>query len=147
VIITLVYLARQIHQSSEHIEQNIRSQRLSASASLHHAIMQIRLVFLTEPELLRIFGQGRTDPSALAPNELSRFMVTCTLLFEQLSFAFDRREEGIADWSSFDHYLRDYTRSPGVQVWWERHGRGMFSPAFIREVEDRIEAARGERDA
>lgn len=143
VIITLAYLALQIRQNSEHIEHNVRSQRLAASASLHQGIMEIRLAFLRDPELLRIFGQGRSDPHALPPVELSRFMVSCTLLFEHLAFAFDRQREGIADWSSFEHYLTDYTRSPGVQLWWERHGRRIFSPAFVDEVERKIEAAPG----
>jgi hypothetical protein len=146
VIITLVYLARQIHQSSEHIEQNIRSQRLSASAALHHDLTVIRLSFLTDPELLRIFADGRRDPNALPPEERARFMVTCTLLFEQLAFAFDRREEGVADWSSFYHYLRDYARSPGVRLWWEEHGLSIFSPAFIREVEKQMAKPTDERN-
>jgi len=146
VIVTLAYLALQIRQNSEHIEQNVRSQRLSASAALHHDLTHIRLSFLTDPELLRIFAEGRKDPNALPPDERARFMVTCTLLFEQLAFAFDRREEGIADWSSFYHYLRDYARSPGVQLWWREHGLSIFSPAFIREVEKEISGAREGRN-
>jgi len=143
VIITLAYLALQIRQNSEHIEHNVRSQRLAASASLHQSLMEIRLAFLRDPELLRIFGQGRKDPDALSPSELARFMVSCTLLFEQLAFAFDRRREGVGDWSSFEHYLTDYASAPGVQVWWDRHGRKIFSAAFVAEVERVIEAARG----
>ena len=141
VIITLAYLALQIRQNSEHIEHNVRSQRLAASASMHHDVMQIRLAFVTDPELLRIMGQGRTDPSALQPAERSRFFVMCTLLFEQLEFAFERRREGLADWSSFEHYLRDYTRSPGVQLWWDKHGSEIFANAFGDEVRRQIAAA------
>jgi len=146
VIVTLAYLALQIRQNSEHIEQNVRSQRLSASAALHHDLTEIRLSFLTDPELLRIFAQGRSDPNTLSPDERTRFMVTCTLLFEQLAFAFDRREEGIADWSSFHHYLRDYARSPGVQLWWKEHGLSIFSPAFVREVEKEMSGVREAKD-
>ena len=146
VIITLAYLALQIRQNSEHIEHNVRSQRLSVSAGLHRDVMQIRLAFLTDPELLRIMGTGRAEPSSLTPEELSRFMVMCTLLFEQLAFAYERRREGIADWSSFEHYLTDYTRSPGVLRWWQEHGKTMFSPAFTQEVERQIDAAQGAAD-
>lgn len=134
VIVTLAYLALQIRQNSEHIEHNVRSQRLAASASMHHDVMQIRLAFVSDPELLRIMGQGRANPDALESSERSRFFVMCTLLFEQLEFAYERRREGLADWSSFEHYLKDYTSSPGVQVWWAKHGSGIFSEAFADEV-------------
>ena len=141
VIITLAYLALQIRQNSEHIEQNIRSQRLTASAYLHQDLSRIRLAFLTHPDLMRTFGLGRASPDELTGEERTRFMVTCTMLFEQLAFAFDRRMEGTADWASFEHYLTDYLRSPGVRLWWREFGHSIFSPAFKADVEGRIAAA------
>ena len=80
VIITLVYLARQVRQ-------NTRATKLSTAQSIATAARDWNRPLLLDPELAWTFQVGTEDPTQLDEKEQARFIELCFSLFRMFEDA------------------------------------------------------------
>lgn len=63
VIATLGYLANQIHQNTEHLEQSTRSARAEAVSASNVALRETRRSIFESDEMSEIFGAATQSPT------------------------------------------------------------------------------------
>lgn len=72
VIVTLAYLARQIHQNTTHLEQSTRSARAAAVNASNITLRENRQSIFEDEEMSAIFRRGNEDPESLSEIERLR---------------------------------------------------------------------------
>ena len=133
VVLTLVYLARQVREGAA---QDRRHQAMQAAqASIHNVDALAR-----DPALADIWLRGLKDGSLLDAAETVRFGSIIVNIFQTFEITFEfGREGGLhgfraeADRNS----LKDIVASPGAQRWWADR-RHWFSDDFQAEVDQCI---------
>lgn len=125
VIITLIYLARQVRQ-------NTRATRLSTSHSIASAARDWNRPLLADPELAWTFQVGTEDPSMLDERERARFIELCFSLFRMFEDAHYQWQKGALDsdvWHGYEALYAAYAKAPGFQAYWEKR-KQTFRPEF-----------------
>ena len=125
VIITLIYLARQVRQ-------NTRATRLSTSHSISAAARDWNRPLLNDPELAWAFQVGTEDPTKLDEKEQARFIELCFSLFRMFEDAHYQFQKGALDpdvWMGYEKLYAAYAKAPGFQAYWERR-KETFRPEF-----------------
>jgi hypothetical protein len=125
VIITLIYLARQVRQ-------NTRATRLSTSHSIASAARDWNRPLLNDPELAWTFQVGTEDPSKLDAREHARFIELCFSLFRMFEDAHYQFQKGALDpdvWAGYEKLYAAYAKAPGFRAYWE-HRKQTFRPEF-----------------
>ena len=132
VILGLVFLAIQIHQST-----------LATQATLHLDLVtygrENAELLSADDELANIVLRGERDLDSLSPVERERFLVFTTWRMTIWETAFLNWDTGVvADrfWEQFDAWYSEIMRSaPGYEDWWaeSRHG---FDPEFRKHVDE-----------
>lgn len=125
VIITLIYLARQI-------SQNTTAMRLSTSHSIATAARDWNLPLLRDPELAWTFQVGTEDPAKLDEREQARFIELCFSLLRMFEDAHYQYHHGALDpvvWKGYEKLYAAYAKAPGFQAYWKER-RETFRPEF-----------------
>jgi hypothetical protein len=133
VILTLIYLARQIRQ-------NTRVMRLSTSQSVATAARDWNRPLLQDPELAWTFQLGTEDPTKLDPKEQARFVELCFSLLRMFEDAHYQYHQGALDpgiWEGYEKLYATYAKAPGFQGYWKVR-KQTFRPEF-REFIDGFE--------
>ena len=150
VVASLVYLALQIRQNTEHLSQNTRSVR---AASFHATSSLLAQFFSTvngDQELSRIFRIGLEDPNSLDPDARERFKNTVGQMFSYLQDVFHQHREGLLEgelWESRHANIVSYLAEPGVQEFWQQR-RGMYTRSFRALVDAELATVEsGARDS
>lgn len=130
VIVSLAYLARQVHQNT----QSLRTENY-ARALDRLAAMQSQLSH--DGSLSRIFSKGVADVSKLTPEE--RIQLTWALYeafgaFEFMFHAAQARTLPDEVWGRWSSTVAWWLSFPGVQSWWQ-HRPAPFSEGFSSFVE------------
>jgi len=125
VIITLIYLARQI-------SQNTRVMRLSTSHSIASAARDWNKPLLNDPELAWTFQVGTEDPTKLDEKEQARFIELCFSLLRMFEDAHYQYHHGALDpdvWDGYERLYAAYAKAPGFQAYWKMR-KETFRPEF-----------------
>lgn len=125
VIITLIYLARQIRQ-------NTRATRLATAQSISAAARDWNRPLLLDPELAWTFQVGTEDPTKLDEKEQARFIELCFSLFRMFEDAHYQHQQGALDadiWKGYERLYATYAKAPGFQAYWKRR-KETFRPEF-----------------
>jgi len=139
VVVSLVYLARQIRDSSV---QDRRTQY----TQLNRDFLQFNDWIIRDAGYGDLIYRGIRDRDALGPAEILRFNAGMLGQFRAQEALFHyHREGGVHDWGA-DAYastMIDWVGLPGVQAYWHDR-RHWFSAAFGEEV-DRWMAQQSQR--
>jgi hypothetical protein len=130
VIITLIYLARQVRQ-------NTRATRLSTSHSISAAARDWNRPLLNDPELAWTFQVGTEDPTKLDEKEQARFIELCFSLFRMFEDAHYQFQKGALDpdvWMGYEKLYAAYAKAPGFRAYWERR-KETFRPEFQKFID------------
>ncbi len=130
VIVTLLYLARQIRQ-------NTRATRLSTAHSIATAARDWNRPLLQDPELAWTFQVGTEDPSQLDEKEQARFIELCFSLLRMFEDAHYQYHQGALDpevWVGYEKLYAAYAKAPGFQAYWKER-RETFRPEFRQFIE------------
>lgn len=114
VVVTLAYLAYQVHQNTKSLQTENYSRVLERMSTL-----QSRLA--VEPELNHIFMVGAEDPARLTPAERTRFAWALYELFGAGEFMFHQsRDKALPAvvWSRWEATIRWWLSHPGMREWW-----------------------------
>jgi hypothetical protein len=128
VVVTLVYLARQVRSAAL---QDKRNQVMQ----LGHRSDQLRLLLSRDPELAAIALRGSADLNALDPVERVRFHGWLLTLFEVNAAFFEFRREGsVHDFAAegIDTQIKELVRRPGVRQWYAEHKGGLPEPYTVQ---------------
>jgi hypothetical protein len=131
VIVTLVYLARQIRQ-------NTRATRLSTSQAIATAARDRNKPLLQDPELAWTFQVGTEDPTRLSEKEQARFVELCFSFFRMFEDAHYQHQNGALDpkiWDGYERLYAAYAKAPGLQAYWKLR-KTTFRPAFQTFIDD-----------
>ena len=143
VIVSLVYLAIQIHQSTTQIRANSRIQRLSVQENFVATQQEGMLRIAENPELYRVWRVGSTDHESMSDEDRERFGM---LLFSQMYryyMMFQAREVEPLEHERTLLQLDLFAPMPAFQAWWQRQKRLFgFDPRFLAIVDERIALAR-----
>jgi hypothetical protein len=125
VLISLIYLARQVRQTELNQKISIRHSRVSRIVELQ--------VALADPAVADAWLHGLWSPQEITQTELSQFTNLCRALFFHFEDSFYQREEGLLNDAAFETVVagaRLLARSPGVRAAW-KIARPNFGGRFL----------------
>jgi len=133
VIVSLGYLARQVHQ-------NTRSVRAAAYQSWFASYDSLSNLLLGDAEFDALLHRAASDPQDLTPYERRRFLGVLRRGFRQFESLYYQHREGMIDRDLFDAWATIYARSargPLFKEFWEAD-QPIFSAAFRDFVTRRV---------
>jgi len=125
VLISLIYLARQVRQTEHNQKISIRHSRVSRIVELQ--------VALADPAVADAWLHGSGNPQEITQTELSQFFNLCRAHFFHFEDSFYQREEGLLNDNAFETVVagaRLLARSPGLRAAW-RMARPNFGGRFL----------------
>jgi hypothetical protein len=133
VVLTLIYLARQIRQNTASVQAATVQSAAQANAELMDR-------FGSDPELLKFHLAGVQDFESLSPDDRARFSVIMGSIMHRGEGMVDQVERGLLPPENLEaaaNRLRDTFAGPGTIAWWER-GKYVYAANFQRWVDDEI---------
>ena len=115
VVVSLVYLAVQVRQST-------RAQRIENSSRILDRTATMQGALSRDPAMSVLFSKGISDPSQLTPQERIQFTWAMYEFFGALEFMFlAAKENSIPEeiWQRWSSAAAWWLTFPGVQAWWE----------------------------
>ncbi len=138
VVVSLIYLARQIRQNTSHLSQNTQTVRLAALEASLESGNRVRELLIVNPELSDLYIKGLEGYSLLDRSERLRFGMLLKNLFGALQAAYSRNEVLGLDPAAFGTKDLDSMLShAGIREWWDRR-QGDVGPEFREIVNERL---------
>jgi len=138
VIVSLVYLATQIRQSSKQMGEHNRALRVAAIDQVAASFSRFRDPLIRDPGVAELWLRGTKDYAGL--NEVDQ--VRCSRLFQELFFAhqnvFSRYKEGASTesaWRDQRQAIAANMQLPGIRAWWH-DSRAIYADEFEEVVEE-----------
>ena len=129
VIITLVYLAVQIRQSSSLVAQNNKLLDVSVANSIRDAQNELSRILACDQTVAKVFWKGLADRSSLSDGEKQQFD---SLMYLQFSAA----QQGLAVESEETMIsLRWTLGNAGARHWWEEY-KSLFKTPMQKLVQE-----------
>jgi hypothetical protein len=127
VIVSLLYLARQIRDNS-------RIERLNARYAVSQALSRAFDRLDEDPELYRVWVAARDRGEELDEEDRERLGRFLYRYFVQLSLAYGFSEIDPDIRARYEPHLVRFLQAPAVQGWWSRQ-RDFFAEPFRSEVD------------
>ena len=135
VIVSLVYLARQIGQ-------NTRSIRVSSYQSWFGSYDSLSNLLLSDAELGALIRDGVGDPDSLSEEDLRRLQGTLRRMCRQFENLYYQQSQQMIEPSLYEGWERFFLQAvetPGFRSFWEQD-RALFSEAFRAMIDEKIAA-------
>ena len=143
VVLTLIYIAFQVRQSSKQIDQHSRALDASTFYAAGEGFNRWFALLIQDEAIADLWLRGITGES-LNPTDKMRFSSMATMLFITLENNFHQIQLGTHSRNTLElskHYWVQILTSPGGNAWWIREGRIVFTPEFVEAIEDLIDAS------
>jgi len=140
VVISLIYLARQMSQNT------ISVRAASFNSMVQNSIGLLEHAFV-DSEFAGFLHGAEKDPSALRPEERVRWDAYMTAVYRHFGNLVYQYRVGALDqqmWEAYQGTLKSHLRTPSWGVWFGEH-RELFSEALRREVERMLKELAEER--
>lgn len=118
VIVTLLYLTRQVRENTASIRRATTRNALQSIADFNQWVAG-------DPDLVDLFWRGSERPDELSEEEWQRFVSLASTLIRRFELLYlDHRSEALSDqlWSSQANNVRTWMVTPGVQRWMHQFG-------------------------
>ena len=125
VTISLVYLARQVHENTRAMKSATYHSIVDAFASLESLITQ-------EEELANIYQMGLKELNQLNKNQVTRFnkiIASYFNLYESLYYQYENHLLDEELWMGWCRYMRSQLEAPGIKSWWQSKSH-LFNRSF-----------------
>ena len=133
VIITLIYLAVQIRQSTIAANASTHHQYLLTQSSVNHSITD-------NAEVCELIDRANKDFKSLTDAELIRLQFVMYEHFNQWQFAFATGQKSLLEDEMWETYTHGYTHwaqtTPAFREMWE-----ICKPAYNAKFRDHVDAA------
>ena len=137
IVVTLIYLARQIQENTNSNLVMTRSHFVEQGGKILDS-------WTNDPELAALMGKGAWYPDELDDADWDRYTLQLQKIFWLQSSQYYQHRIGAMDDDTFhevDVQIRRFARQPGVWKFWLEAGKS-FSPTFSCYVAGLIEQAR-----
>ena len=125
ILVALIYLAGQIRQNS-------RLLQASTSAVVSERSTAAAILMIQDPEVARIFWDGRADRDALSEADRERFNSILALSVLSMNLEYHLWRDGAVSagfWETRRRALSWLLQGPGMQQWWSE-SRGLYDDEF-----------------
>ncbi len=132
VIATLGYLAVQIRQNTDSV-------RATSELGLSQQSADWMSRMAAQPELSRIYDAAADDPTALTPDELSRFnwvIGELFMIYEGHYHLYSRGHITESSWKGKERVMQGFLQNPVIAEWWAARITP-FSDEFYNHIEER----------
>jgi len=129
VVVSLLYLARQIGQNTRAVWLSAYDRYGAAGASVRRSVVEC-------PDVARIYSVGLADPDELDEIERVRFRVFMLDLMQAFQVQFAQLGAsglGLSEWQATRRTMSRVLSQPGGQKFWQDHC-SEFPPDFVQEV-------------
>ncbi len=140
VVVSLIYLGRQIRQNTAHLSQNTQSVQLSALEATVESGNRVRELLIVNPELSELYTKGLEGYSQLDRTERLRFGMLLTNLYGAVQASYTRNALLRSDPASFEYskkLLDSMLAHAGIREWWERR-QADWQQEFREVVNERL---------
>lgn len=134
VIISLIYVARQIRQNTE-------AMRDQAERDVTQALQQFSTFFIHNNEITQIFLTGLQDAEDLSPEDFLRFNALLSYIFSSFETALTYHRRGMYSDENQERYgnvITDLMKNPGIQFWWQQN-KAIYSQDVQKFVQRDLE--------
>jgi len=141
VVISLIYLAFQIRQNTNQIDQNTKAAQATAFDSSIAHTMTARQTIFTDTEVSRIYLEGSVDPEALTSLDRMRFrLLVHNILWSIWNLQSQAQVGGMAreTWQAQLVILRRIMSTKGARWFWSNY-HGEFGESFQAVVRGILE--------
>jgi len=118
VIVSLLYLAKQIKLSSAQTERNSQIVRGTAYQQFRQQVNSVVALRVADPEVSDIWDKGLQDLNALNPQQRSRFSAMLFMVVGNWESQYYLKEGGVID-EKMGADRKQLVGSPGFKQWWE----------------------------
>ena len=135
VVVTLLYVARQIHQANSQTQAGARYSFLEAYGHMNSSITESK-------EVASIFRRGFSGEK-LDEDEYMQFFALTGQFLNTWSVLFDLHEDGLLpenQWSMVRKDIITMLSEPGGKAFWKKHGRFGVHEAFRDAVDEVLES-------
>lgn len=140
VILSLVYLARQIKLNTDEIANSNEQARLAALERNIESGNKSRELLFLYPDLTRIFIRGQRDPDSLSADDRLRFEMLLRNLFSSIQGAYIRQLSVQHDPLAFkgsEKVIDELLNQPGTREWLKR-AEPDWRPEFKAMISERL---------
>ncbi len=149
VVVSLIYLAHQIGQSSRQLEQNSRHIEASMYHATNDAFIRWYALLAQDASLAELWRRMLADESSLTDDETVRVNSLVAMLFLSYENNFQQFRLGAVKRNTLEIAGSDiaalFSRSM-VQVWWKRQGKRIMAPEFQQAIESLVAESRIARE-
>jgi hypothetical protein len=138
VVISLIYLAREVHR-------NARATRRAAMSSALDAAIRKFDQLAEHPDLAEVWHRGLEDFESLEGVDRTRFISYMHASFRTVEDAYYQHLEGHIDprrWRGLEAVMREINTTPGVQAWWRSHSHWFGGGEFAKFINQQQETAK-----
>ena len=128
VLVSLVFLYRQLRQIGAQIEQAEKNQRASIRASRASRTVE-NLAAFVEPSAADAVGKGLAGDEDMTPTQIRQFSAYCLGRFYNIEEAYSQHAVGLLDAATFANMLatlKGALASPGIRAGWRVVARNQF---------------------
>ena len=134
VLVTLVYLARQISLNT----REIRASRVEGTLRGHS---DYNRMLAEDPDLARIFWLAIEDVERLAENDLRRWLHLCSVMMRNSEIAYFHYRQGHLPEPihlSRERWFQRFLGTSGFRWWWAQYA-DILDPDFVKYIESVLE--------
>ena len=125
VVVTLIYLARQIRQNTD-------VTRSAAASELSSSQVAFFMQVAASPDLAKVVKIARQDPGALSEIEIVQYEFHTGAVFSLMEGAYKQFQLGFlreTGWKPYERVIKDFLSNPISHNWWV-NSPVVFSPEF-----------------
>lgn len=137
VIISLLHLSRQIHQSSDQTRRNSEIARGTAYQQFRSQVNEVVALRVADPVLNSIWERGLEDYESLSDDEIGRFNSMVFMAVGNWESQFYLQESGVFD-DEMGAGRSAITARPGFKKWWEQRGE-TYNARFRAHIEKEVD--------
>jgi hypothetical protein len=140
VILTLIYLARQIRHNSQQLKG-------SSTVAVHDFQNRLTDQLLAQPELFQLILRANFEWETITDDEKSLYGIWNLKEASFIELCFHLREQGALDESIYQSrlaYFLNLYSLPGRRAWWEEQANSsMIDHEFYDEVSRKLQDGKG----
>jgi len=143
VVLTLIYIAFQVRQSSKQIDQQSRALAASTFYAAGEGFNKWFALVIQDEAVASLWQRGIAGEALNSVDKL-RFNSMANMLFTSLENNFHLLQLGAMGRDTLALSKLQWARfltSPGGSAWWTRYGRESFTPEFVEAFEALVAVA------
>ena len=140
VIVSLVYLARQISANSDNISQNTKVLLSNTDMNSNQTALELYGAQAGNRELAELTLKGHLNFEALNPLEQYQYGFAILSMFDShQTFFIQFQHENVRPeiWQYYERRFGEFCALPGVIDWWKKNN-SQFIPDFIKYINAKI---------